>query len=148
MRVSLPRRFLVATLLGPVACGVQVHRNRCSSASERALESHRNRCSSATGISVQVAPEYAVIPIRPGYSLGPESADVVARLQVRRRRPDELLPGVVLTVGVPSYRYELTLQLMAPASVVEVITISFVAKDGSVEPDQVSDILNTLSAQS
>ncbi len=59
MDVSLPLDPSFATPPGPMAYGVQVRRNRCSGASEHALECHRNRRSSSVGIGVQVAPEYA-----------------------------------------------------------------------------------------
>jgi hypothetical protein len=63
MDLSLPLDPSFATPPGPMACGVQVRRNRRSSASEHALECHRNQRSSAVGITVQVAPEYAPWPM-------------------------------------------------------------------------------------
>jgi hypothetical protein len=86
---------------------------------------------------------YNVIPVRPGYGLGPDSADVVARLQVRRK-PAEILPGIILTAGAPSYKYDLTLQLAGPTQAIGVITTSFVAKEGSVEADSVADLPRAL----
>lgn len=86
---------------------------------------------------------YNVVPVRPGYGLGPDSADVMARLQVRRK-PAEILPGIVLTAGAPSYQYDLTLQLAGPTQAIGVVTSSFVAKEGSVEAASVADFSRAL----